>query len=56
MRKSRFSVEEIMQILKEGEVSGSSVRPYAGNTAYQMLHTTCGKESIKASPFQKLRG
>jgi len=25
MRKSRFSIEEIMQILKEGEVSGSSV-------------------------------
>ena len=56
MRRSRFSVEEIMQILKEGEVSGSSVRPYVENTASQMLHTIFGKESIKASLSRKLRG
>ncbi len=51
MRKSRFSVEEIMQILKEGEVSGSSIRPYAGNKAYQMLPITSGRGNIKASPL-----
>jgi len=37
MRRSRFTVEEIMQILKEGEISGSSVSSVCrGNMESQM--------------------